>query len=78
MTDGPTGWEFDLSLLGNRFRLKRTTSKASDIEVCTTRIVRGGRGFPWDEWVAVHPMPDGSVEVTELRAGDSEGEEHPC
>lgn len=78
MTDCPTSWEFDLSLLGNRFRVKRTTSKASDIEVCTTRIVRSGRGFPWDTRVAVHPMPDGSVEVTELRSGDSEGEEHPC
>ena len=78
MTDDPSGWEFDLSLLGNRFRFRRITRATSDIEVCTTRIVRSGRGFPWDERVAVHPMPDGSVEVMGLRADETQGEEHPC
>ena len=78
MTDDPSGWEFDLSLLGNRFRFRRIARATSDIEVCTTRIVRSGRGFPWDERVAVHPMPDGSVEVMGLRADETQGEEHPC
>ena len=79
MTDDPSGWEFDLSLLGNRFRFRRIRrDNTADIEVCTTRIVRGGRGFPWDERLAVHPRPDGSIEVIGLRADEARGEEHTC
>ena len=78
MTDEASGWEFDLSLLGNRFRFRRITGdNMGDIEVCTTRIVRGGRGFPWDERVAVHPMQDGRLEISRLRTDEIEGE-NPC
>ena len=87
MTDDTSSWwEFDLSLLGGRFRIKRITrGNAPDIEVCTTRIVRGGRGLPWDERIAIHPMPDGSLEINALRSDETEDMsearyegEHPC
>ena len=46
--------------------LLKATHKKGDIQVCTTRIVRKGRGFPWDRRVAIHPMEDGRLEMTEL------------
>ena len=79
MTDDATGWDFEIPLFGSRFRIRRITNdNTADVEVCTTRIVRGGRGFPWDERVAIHPMQDGNLEIRRLRAGETEGEEHPC
>lgn len=78
MTDDATGWEFDLSFFGGRFRFRRTThANTADIEVCTTRIVRSGRGLPWDERIAIHPLPDGKLEIRLLRADGTEGE-HTC
>ena len=74
MTDDPSGWEFELSFLGSRFRFRRITrGDIADIEVCTTRIVRGGRGFPWDERVAIHPLPDGKLEIRQLGADETQG-----
>ena len=79
MTDGPSGWEISISVLGSRFRFRWIArDNISDIEVCTTRIVRGGRGFPWDARVAVHPMPDGNLEIRQLRVDETQGEEDPC
>ena len=78
MTDDASGWEMNISIFGSGVRFRWITRDISDIEVCTTRIVRSGRGFPWDERVAVHPMPDGSIEVIGLRADETQGEEHPC
>ena len=74
MTDDTSGWEIDLSFLGSRFRFRRITrDNIADIEVCTTRILRGGRGFPWDERVAIHPLPDGKLEVRRLRSDEAQG-----
>ena len=39
------------------------THKPGDIPVCRTRIVRVGRGLPWNKRVAIHPMEDGSIEM---------------
>ena len=73
MTDDASGWEINLSLLGSGIRFRRITrDNIADIEVCTTRIVRGGRGFPWNERIAIHPMPDGRLEIRSLRAGETE------
>ena len=73
MTDDASGWEINLSLLGSGIRFRRITrDNIADIEVCTTRIVRGGHGFPWNERIAIHPMPDGRLEIRSLRAGETE------
>ena len=78
MTEEPSGWEISISILGNSVRFRWIArDNISDIEVCTTRIVRGGRGFPWDERVAIHPMPDGNLEIKSLHTDEVEGE-NPC
>ena len=75
MTDDATGWEFDLSFFVGRIRFRRITrDNTADIEVCTTRIVRGGRGLPWDERIAIHPLLDGTLEIKRLRTDETEGE----
>ena len=75
MTDDAAGWEFDISFFGGRFRIRRITNdNTADIEVCTTRIVRSGRGFPWDERIAIHPKPDGKFEISRLLADETERE----
>ncbi len=71
--DSASGWEIDLSLLGNGLRFRRITrDNIADIEVCTTRMVRGGRGFPWDERIAIHPLPDGKIEIKRLCADETQ------
>ncbi len=73
MSDDASGWEINLSILGTGIRLRRITrDNIADIEVCTTRIVRGGRGFPWDERIAIHPLPDGKVEIRSLRTDETQ------
>ena len=42
------------------------TSKG--IPVCTTLVMRGKKGLPWNDLVAVHPLPDGRVEVKAVSA----------
>lgn len=42
------------------------TIRPGDIPVCQTRIVREGRGFPWNRQIAVHPLPDGTLEMKAL------------
>lgn len=42
-------------------------SSSKDIPPCTTRIVRSGKGMPWDDRIAIHPLPDGRVEVIDLK-----------
>ena len=34
------------------------------IPVCETRVVRKGKGMPWDGRVAIHPLGDGKIELT--------------
>lgn len=43
---------------------------AKDIPVCQTRIVRGKRGMPWDERIAIHPLGNGDVELTPVRVAN--------
>jgi hypothetical protein len=40
----------------------------ADLPVCKTRIVREAHGFPWNEQVGVHPLKDGKLEITRIRA----------
>jgi len=37
------------------------------IQPCTTSIQRVGRGLPWDEQIAIHPLKDGRIEMRFLR-----------
>jgi hypothetical protein len=39
------------------------TVKPNDIPTCTTRVMRQGRGWPWDKQIGVHPLKDGRIEV---------------
>ena len=41
---------------------------SKDIMPCTTRVMREGRGWPWNKQILVHPMPRGPVEVLEAKA----------
>lgn len=41
-------------------------AKPGDIPVCQTRVLRGGRGWPWDHRIGIHPRPDGKLEVTKI------------
>ena len=36
------------------------------IPVCETRVMRGKRGMPWNERIAVHPLQDGKLEITKV------------
>lgn len=36
----------------------------NDIPVCNTRIMREGRGLPWNRRVALHPLKNGRLEIT--------------
>ena len=47
------------------FRFRR-----GDLPACQTRIVRSGRGFPWNHQIAIHPRPDGKHEMTALQLPD--------
>ena len=40
--------------------------RPNDISVCQTRIIRGGRGWPWNHRIGVHPRQDGKLEITKL------------
>lgn len=46
-------------------RLKKVAS-SQDIPVCNTRVIRGGHGMVWDKKIAVHPLHDGTLEITEV------------
>lgn len=51
------------------FLLRRLFSaKHTVAEVCKTTIVREGRGWPWNEQVGVHPLADGRIAITPIRA----------
>ena len=41
---------------------------SNGIPACTTQVMRGKKGLPWNDRVAVHPLPDGRVEVKAVSA----------
>ena len=41
------------------------------IQVCEARVVREKKGMPWNNRIAVHPLKDGTVELTPVRAPKS-------
>ena len=45
------------------------------IPVCETHVVREGRGLPWNEQIAVHPLPDGRITITPIRAKPPESDQ---
>jgi hypothetical protein len=60
-----------LGLTGGAKILKSVFKTSPDQQVCTTRIVREAKGFPWNDQVGVHPLPDGKLEITRIKANDS-------
>ena len=40
--------------------------KPNDIPICQTRVIRQGRGWPWNYRLALHPRPDGGLEITRI------------
>lgn len=36
------------------------------IPICETRVVRGGKGMPWNNRIAIHPRSDG-IELMEVK-----------
>lgn len=78
MTEGP----FWLNLLRRVFSgagfssiTWRVRIRYDEIPVCHTRIMRQGRGFPWDYQVGVHPLPNGKLEITPIRIPPPPAEE---
>lgn len=45
---------------------KLFSNRPGDIPVCRTRIIRGGRGWPWNHRLGIHPLPDGKLEITRI------------
>ena len=39
----------------------------ADLPVCHTRIIREGRGFPWNKQVGVHPLKNGHLSITLIK-----------
>lgn len=77
MMEDPAGWseipEYARNLLpplaagATGYAARRfMRHKPEDLSPCTTRVIRGNRGMPWDKQIAIHPRPDGSLEVTPL------------
>ena len=46
--------------------------KKGDIPVCQTRIMREGRGWPWNHQIGVHPRNDGKMELVRIAKKDDE------
>jgi len=42
------------------------SARPKDIPVCHTRVMREGRGWPWNHLIGVHPLDDGHVEISPL------------
>ena len=40
--------------------------RPNDIPVCHTRMMSRGRIWPWSHNIAVHPRPDGKLEITKI------------
>ena len=71
----PPFWESLLSAISGGAAVKWfMRHKQGDIAVCTTRIVRTGRGLPWNERIAIHPLEDGTIHMIPVRADETERE----
>ena len=58
---------FPLGVTGLLMAKRLLQHRPGDIMPCTTRIQRMGRNLPWNEQIAIHPMPNGSIEMKALR-----------
>ena len=36
------------------------------LKVCTAHVIREGRGWPWNKRVSIHPLKNGTLEITPL------------
>lgn len=48
------------TLLVKIFRIPR------DLPVCQTRVIRGGHGFIVNRQLAIHPLQDGTLNITPI------------
>ena len=46
--------------------VKLFSNRPGDIPVRRTRIIRGGRGWPWNHRLGIHPRQDGKLEITHI------------
>ena len=68
----PPFWEELLSAMSGGAAVKWLMRHGQgDIAVCTTRIVRDGRGLPWNERIAIHPLADGRIHMKRVRADEN-------
>ena len=71
----PPFWESLLSVMSGGAAVKWLMRHGQgDIAVCTTRIVRTGRGLPWNERIAIHPLEDGTIHMIPVRVDDTDRE----
>lgn len=53
----------------NLLNVKLNLSFSSkNIPVCETRVMREKKGMPWNERIAIHPLGDGDIEMTPVKA----------
>ena len=77
MIDDLSFWERLLLVIGGAVAARWRwfmRHEQGDIAVCTTRIVRSGRGLPWDEQIAIHPLEDGTIHMMPVRVDETEQE----
>ena len=60
-----------ITALGSYSGLKYAFKAPPDLPVCHTRIIHEARGFPWNDQVGVHPLADGRLEITKIKAPES-------
>ena len=71
----PPSWESLLSAISGGAAVKWLMRRRQGyIAVCATRIVRTGRGLPWNERTAIHPLEDGTIHMIPVRADETEQE----
>ena len=44
----------------------RFVFSSRNIPVCETRVIRAGKGYPWEGRIAIHPLGDGKHELTPI------------
>jgi hypothetical protein len=54
------------ALAGMLLKTANILGRKNDISPCHTRILRGGRGAPWNHQVAIHTTLDGKVELIKI------------
>ena len=54
------------ALAGLLLKSVNILARKSDISPCHTRIIRSGRGAPWNPQIAIHTTLDGKIELVRI------------